>query len=286
MTTVKHDAMEAAISKVRHIPISKLPAELTQQIHAEIRARSVSLLVTDEEDDRNAGTGAATLVRFGGRPALLTARHVWDAAKRRAVLGIALNDRMLRIPTSELKAYAPAITGNLSGVDASVPDIALVFLSSSHQATIEARGRAFYSIEKRQAFPTKELYSDEGFLVLTGSPYEKLDFDQHRIPSFLYDTNASHATEHEGWDYLFVNLNIEDNPAIPTDFGGVSGGGLWRAKYSVSPDQDRFWIANPSRDIVLVGVNFFQTAMPGRQLIAHGPRSIYERVFNEMARAS
>ena len=121
---------------------------------------------------------------------------------------------------------------------------------------------------------------------MTGSPYEKVDFEQAKIPSFLYDTNASHATEHDGWDYFFVNLDIEANPEIPVDFGGVSGGGLWRAKYRVTANRDRFWIEDPGRDIVLVGVNFLQTALPGRQLVAHGPRSIYERVFNDMGRAS
>ncbi len=285
MSTVD-DARDGAQPGFAHIPISKLPKDLTQQIHSEIRARSVSLLVTDQDDDRNAGTSAGTLVKFGDRPYLLTARHVWEFAKQRAVLGIALNDRVLRIQVSDLNAYVPPIAGKLPESLADVPDIALIYLSPSHQATIEARGRAFYSIEKRQQFPPEELYSDYGFLVVTGSPYEKLDFAQAKIPSFLYDTNASHAIAHDGWDYIFVNLNIEANPDIPVDFGGVSGGGLWRAKYQVSPEQGKFWINAPSRDIVLVGVNFLQTAMPGRQLIAHGPRSIYERVFNDMGRAS
>lgn len=269
-----------------HIPIKDLPQELTQQIHAEIRARSVSLLVTDQDDDRDASTSAATLVRFGGRPYLLTARHVWEYARGWDVLGIALNDRMLRIQTSDLNAIVPGVTGRLPELLAKVPDIALICLSASHQATIEARGRAFYSIEKRQQFPPQELYSDLGFLVVTGSPHEKIDFQQARIPSLLYDTNASHTIEHEGWDYIFVNLDIEANPDIPKDFRGTSGGGLWRVKYRVSPGRDKFWLEDPGRDIVLCGVNFMQTAKSGRQLVAHGPRSIYERIFNDIARAS
>src|SRR5882757_6031706 len=121
MSTVD-DARDKAQPGIAHIPISKLPKELTQQIHGEIRARSVSLLVTDQEDDRKAGTSAGTLVKFGGRPYILTARHVWEFAKRRAVLGIALNDRVLRIQTSELNAYVPPLVSKLPELAADVPD--------------------------------------------------------------------------------------------------------------------------------------------------------------------
>ncbi len=35
-----------------------------------------------------------------------------------------------------------------------------------------------------------------------------------------------------------------------------------------------------SRDIVIVGVNFDQTGLPGRQTIGHGPKSIYQALYS------
>ncbi len=55
-------------------------------------------------------------------------------------------------------------------------------------------------------------------------------------------------------------------------------GGVWRVIFSVTGEPGRFAIGDPSRDIVLQGITFLQTELAGRQLIAHGPKSIYERL--------
>lgn len=72
-----------------------------------------------------------------------------------------------------------------------------------------------------------------------------------------------------------MNLDIDSNSKIPSDLVGMSGGGIWRAKFRINADRTRFWIEDRGRDIILAGVTFWQTPIEGRQLIAHGPRSIY-----------
>lgn len=263
---------------VIHVPIPMLPEALTQQAHAYIRARSVTILATESSGDQNALPCGATLVSIHGKPSLLTARHVWDSIRNHGVLAIVIGDQVIRIDATNLHGISPpGPTGRLR--DAEVPDIALVRLAHSDAAEIEARGRAFYSVEKRRKLAHEFLRRDDGFLVVTGSPIERLDRESGRVASFLFDTNGG-ALERQGdWDYQLVNLNVESNPEIPRNFQGTSGGGLWRVAIQISRDRRSMWIENPSTDIVLVGVNFFQTALPHRQLLCHGPESIYSRMF-------
>ena len=94
--------------------------------------------------------------------------------------------------------------------------------------------------------------------------------------SFLYDTTVDKRIEQDDWDYLFVNLNLQQNPSLPKNYVGVSGGGIWRAAFSVTEDETVFTVENPKRGIVLSGVAFYQTGSDGRQIIGHGPRSLYE----------
>ena len=272
--------------RVRRIPIPRLPSYLTQLAHYEIRSRSVSLLMTERDDDSSAASCAASLIAVHGKSGLLTARHVWEAARKRPILGVALNDRILRLETAGLYAFAPARDGLLEGEKAEVPDLAFVYLHPEHRATIQACGRVFYSIDRRRQSTQFDLFGDDGFYVVVGSPIERIDIVNARIASLTYDTEISRQLQQSGWDYIFVNLNIEGNPEIPNDYKGVSGGGLWRVKFLASPDLKNFWIEDPARDIILVGVNFYQTDIPGRQLIAHGPKSIYERLYMELSSAS
>jgi hypothetical protein len=260
--------------KLIYVPISKLPKALTAQAHAYIRARSVTMIATETRDDRNAAPCAATLVDIRGRRGLLTARHVWEKIKKMGVLAVVIGDQVLRIAESSLSADAPPTNPNRLR-DAEVPDIAFIRLAPALAAEIEARGRVFYSIDKRRQLENVDLERSDGFLVLAGSPIERMDLDAGRVASFLYDTNAGASESQDGWDYTFVNLNIESNPEIPESLKGVSGGGLWRVIHQVSADKSEMWIENESTDILLVGVNFYQTPMPQSQLICHGPRSIY-----------
>lgn len=77
-----------------------------------------------------------------------------------------------------------------------------------------------------------------------------------------------------------MGLDLDSNPEIPDNFVGMSGGGIWKIKFFVSEDKTKFAIENPSRDVAIVGVNFNQTDLPGRQIIGHGPKSIYQALFN------
>lgn len=262
------------------IPIPQLPSELTTLAHEHIRHHSVAMFATERDDDGAAITCSATLVSVDGTPALLTARHVWEVAKRRPILALMVNGRVYRLETSLLDACVVPASGRLPGEEAAVPDIALICLSMEHRAVIEARGKVFYSIDRRLATTDFDKYGDDGFYVVFGSPAELLDFQAKSIASFLYDIGVERPLSHDGWDYSYVRLDLDANPEIPRDYGGVSGGGLWRVKFRVSEDRKTMHVEMPSRDIVLVGVLFYQSATQGLRLIAHGPNSVYEGVVS------
>ena len=95
------------------------------------------------------------------------------------------------------------------------------------------------------------------------------------VASFLYDTTLHRRIEVGGWDYLTINLDLEKNPTLPKAYGGVSGGGVWRAVFYVNEDETEFGVEKPSRDIVLTGVAFWETPPEARQIVGHGPKSVY-----------
>jgi len=154
--------------------------------------------------------------------------------------------------------------------------IAVVRLLPSHVANIEARDKAFYSVDRRVDDDQFDLMGDDGFWAVVGSPIALLDAERRAVGSLVYDTGIARRFSNGKWDYALIDLDAEENPDIPKDFEGMSGGGLWRAGYRMKKDRSRFWFDNVGRDIVLAGVTFWQTDSEGRQLIAHGPKSIYE----------
>ena len=119
-----------------------------------------------------------------------------------------------------------------------------------------------------------------GYFALFGTPEEWIDYQQQSVPSLIYSTFVSEYFEHEGWDYQIMGISLDENPEIPKDFSGVSGGGIWKIKFLVDDDKTKFAVKNPIEDIALVGVNFNQTDLNGRQIIGHGPESIYRGLYS------
>lgn len=270
--------------EIEYIPVPQLPDYLTNEVNEAIRLYSVSMVVSDKEESRGLPC-AGVFVTIDGQPGILTARHVWTEMHKREKLILMVGGRPIRIRTSLLTAYHPQSRPILEPFDAQVPDIAFVTLSSNNKGSIEAYGKVFYSVDRRASDSTFDLHGDDGFWIAIGSPQALLRRDIGAVGSLTYITGIEKRIEFEGWDYLFVNLDIDSNDKIPADLVGMSGGGIWRAKFKVNADRTRYWIEDCGRDIILTGLTFLQTPLEGRQLIAHGPMSIYH-VFREFVLAN
>ena len=110
-------------------------------------------------------------------------------------------------------------------------------------------------------------------LILMGAPGEFGKYTpmhaELNINGFFSDVNAK-TYKHGDFDYVDLR---EDRkfPGIPKDFGGVSGGGLWRVRVFGSPEN-----AEIERRWSLEGVAFFQLPLPDDNVVirCHGIDSV------------
>lgn len=259
----------------REIPIKELPSDLTRQVHEKIRLHAVSMVLPPlgNADPRSC---SGTLVQLNEMIGILTARHVWTAVERAPSLALLVGGQPYYVKPEVLRAYVPVGSGKLPDSRAQVPDIAFIRLPPITRGPIEAYGKVFYSIDARRRSSDIDLLDERGFWILAGSPQALAKPDTGMVASFLYDTSTEKRVTLGEWDYLFVNLHLTSNPELPKHYGGVSGGGVWRIVFHVSDDETVFAVESARRDIVLSGVAFYQTPENRRQIIAHGPVSIYE----------
>lgn len=267
----------------RAIPIRDLPQNLVADVHQKIRLHSIAMVLSVAETaDPFACSG--TLVEINGIVGVLTARHVWtDLVKVARTVGLLVGGHEpYWIKPDVLRAFGPRADGVLPGTSVQIPDLAFVRIPPVARGTIEAAKKLFYSLEVRRRDPQLDLFSERGFWVLTGSPQALFDSTTRTVGSILYDTTVERRIEQGDWDYIITNLDLPQNPALPETYRGLSGGGIWRAAFYVTEHGTEFLVERASRDILLSGVAFYQTDLPGRQIIGHGPRSLYRTLYDHI----
>lgn len=265
------------------IPIPNLPEKFTKAIHAHIRLYSVTMLMAESLQDDNVIPCSGTLCSFGSKTGIVTAKHVWQEARKHETLIVMTSRGSKPLKTDSIVPAVPKPTSNLLDTDHKIPDIAFLRLDSNQKAEIEGQGKVFYSVDKRVNSPYLNFQSSNGYRAIFGNPKERLRPKDRAVTSFVYGTGVRCMAEMDGWDYLSVDLNIPENPEIPKSFGGVSGGGVWRTMWACDSDQTRFVVPNPIEECVFVGVCFYETGEDDRRLIAHGPNSIYHRLSDFVA---
>ena len=266
------------MNKTIRVPIANLPEEFTKPIHDHIRLYSVTMLMAASIENDTVTPCSGTLCSFDSKAGIITARHVWEEARKHNTLILMTDRGPFPLKTESLVPAVPQPNSILANTDARIPDIAFLFLDGKQKAEIEGLGKVFYSITKRANSPHLNVQTVEGYWTIFGNPKALLKVEERIVRSFIYGTEVAYCTEKDGWDYLSVNLNIPENPVIPKNFGGVSGGGIWRTMWGSDPDQTCFVVSNLIEDCFLVGVSFYQTGGDGSQLLAHGPNSIYNRL--------
>jgi len=208
---------------------------------------------------------------------IVSARHVWfNLVEKHQEIKIIMRNGLHTLKKGYLKAIYPPIHGTI--YDCEVPDIVFICLPPNEGPVFEDYGKIFYSIDKRLTDQGYDLYGDDGYWATFGSPSKLLGREKRKAPSLVYCTELKEKYERDGWDYLALDLNLEEGEQIPEDVRGMSGGGIWRTKFSMAPNLEAFVIENVYRDIIFSGVNFCQTRIEKRhsKIIGHGPKSIYQ----------
>lgn len=261
----------------REIQISKLPHQMIQDIREKIRLYSVAMLIGDD-DESDVIPCSGTLCRFGDKNGVLTARHVWDHRVSGIVnykrLGIILGKGAYSLEKDWLSPIFPEIEGKESGCD--IPDIAFLCVPPNISSVFESYTKLFYpihtTIEKHKA----DIFDSRGLWFTFGSPRERMDTEKRSVASTTYVTGLGKTTFHDKWDYLYLNV-IADDGEMPEDVSGMSGGGIWKAVFSMREDLKEFGL----HSVLLTGVNFYQTEISkSYQILGHGPKSIYVELLN------
>jgi hypothetical protein len=259
--------------------ICDLPEQLTSEVNTHIRLFAVTMLISDNPDS-DAIPCSGTLISIKGKKGILTARHVCEEIFKHKVLLIMIGKVPHVVEVDNLCCIGPKTQIKCDKISSDIPDIAFVQLPDPSINHLEATSKAFFSVDKRLDKESMEFAANKvGYFVLFGAPDKLVDYKKQKIVSFCYSTYISDYFEHDGWDYQIMGLDLDSNPEIPDTFVGMSGGGIWKIKFFVSEDKTKFEIENPNKDIVIVGVNFNQTDLPGRQIIGHGPKSIYQVLY-------
>ena len=265
----------------KQIQISQLPDEMLKDIREQIRFHSAAMICHDA-DDIKVVPCSGTLCRIGNHFGIITARHVWDnpnpegdrGIKHHKKLKICVGAGAYDLDTKWLSAVLPEATGKK--FKAVTPDIAFVQIPSQLSSDFEAFNKIFYSIDNNIQKYQDELYNFDGVWFTFGSPIERLNVEEAEAPSVTYVTDIAEQYREGEWDYISLNV-IAEKGKMPENVGGMSGGGMWRAKFSMTEDLKEFNL----HAVIFSGVNFYQTHFGKKyQIFGHGTMSIYNNLYN------
>jgi hypothetical protein len=273
--------------KTFQLQVKDIPDSVIDPIVPRIASHFVALL------HRGDFAGSATLVRCRDVFGLLTAHHVVKQnrfdfrAGSGDKLGFAIDQTSpaFYIPME----YLEPIEFGVPVTDRKGPDMTFVKIPvGEHLALLRAK-KSFWNLEYKRQERLSECYKKTGLWCFSYQVAEKIDRDEgyegpvtlHLHSSTGWGTTVKKSYERDGLDYyrLPVNCN-DDEKGLPESYGGASGGGLWKIPLQGRQDGD-VKAGNP----VLAGVIFYQTRMKNRRrtIYCHGPKSIYERVYERLS---
>ena len=267
--------------KYRAIQISQLPKEMLIDIRARIRLYSAAMLCYDSEDIEVVPC-SGTLCKIGNSYGIITARHVWDnpnpqgdpGIKHHKNLKICVGNGVYDLDTKWLSAICPETRGKK--LKAAIPDITFLRIPTEICSKFEAFNKIFYSIDNSIQRFQNELYNLDGVWFTFGNPKERINVEKAEAASVTYVTDLRDKYQESKWDYISLNVVAEEGE-MPANVAGMSGGGMWRAKFSMREDLKEFKL----NAVLFSGVNFYQTEFGKEyQILGHGPMSIYRNLYN------
>lgn len=246
--------------------------------------------------------GSATFIRWRDHFGLLTATHVirnsptWEldaSAGSTQQLRLFLGDRAnaFSIPVRGLQTYClPGSREEHYG-----PDLSVIHLPPGDLLGTLKASKSFYNLSFNTADKLAKAQNETGCLVVSGFPAEAMQdvrtwqgFEEVALAEGLIGLTGQEGCfervyddgEHPvSYDYLeFMSIRDKTNNA-PTNYGGVSGGSLWRVPFYRRPHDDNSKIF--FRDATLAGVPIYQEFEPtgSIRVRCHGPKSIYESML-------
>lgn len=267
--------------------ITEIPEELIRSATEHLWQFTVGFVGVERKNKVEGATllGSGVLVKAGGMHAFLTAAHVIDVLPRSGRLGLILSTtpEQTTIDVSGIN-YLKIARGDRPKAG---PDIAAVMLSSSVASAVASK-KTFYNLTSRkERLLTVPPGDREGIWIASGFVEELTQIDSNPDP---YETVKafchfgavggvdSYRVE-DPHDYFAFPVSHPPNSAIPHNFGGVSGSGLWH----VLLREDKRGVLTVDQ-YILQGLTYYQDPyVDGRSALrCHGAKTVYGVAYDAM----
>jgi hypothetical protein len=240
--------------------------DLRERIARRLGSSGTALLALSPNEVKAVGSGS--FVFLENAHYILTAAHVWNELQAAPEVGITVTDNIdhrFGIPTSAINPTTlqpENLDWNEWG-----PDLALLRIPAEQVGGIKA-----FQVFEHITAPPKHLKVDclEAWVAM-GAPgaLGKLS-PTHAELQILGLLVEPKSVEHGQYDYFDFKMT-SSAPDIPTTWGGMSGGGLWRVLVYHSPETGKIdWAQR------LWGVIYWQFPLDNgyRTVRSHGRQSI------------
>jgi hypothetical protein len=171
------------------------------------------------------------------------------------------------------------------------PDLAFVRLPQSGGFIEELKSKkSFWNLSNDSVGRIQLANSGEVFAAVCGFVDEQTrdgepesGFNQvKRLQGYAFIGGPTGPRTVNGYDFIDVAGDRTTCPYIPSDFGGVSGGGLWT--FSVNRQEGDPAGAEKLADLTLAGVAFYQLERSSDKPVvrSHGPHSVYQTALAQI----
>jgi hypothetical protein len=262
---------------------------ISSQTMSRIGQHSIGFVRLIGEEDDAVIAGSGTLIAAGGRHAILTADHVLEKVPSSGSLWLVI---CREVPTTPNRLHIDAsatqkITIGKASHDHHGPDIGILLLSRTDAERLQT-WLTFYNIDKRReqvlnAGPLTEdgwlMFGMLDELTKESGPEGRFTKVKAFNGSVLFGAKPIERQDAE-FDYLDSVALYDEGYTGPESYRGASGGGLWQVSY-----REREGDIDVA-DAILSGVVYYESPRPAneRVIYCHGRRSVYERVYAEMAK--
>jgi hypothetical protein len=257
-------------------------------IDAIISRSTVGFVITDGNTPKPLGSG--TLVRCAAIQGILTCGHVLEALRSHQSFGVVCfgvaESRCQKIIFDAADTVAHAISFFTPPGSATGPDLAFVPIPSGEMGALTALG-SVVDLDSGEAKATSSGPAGaEAIEAVAGIVDEMTPLPHLSATAIILDVEGlvnvgrvSSTRNVNQFDLLEFIPNSSQDFALPSTYGGTSGGGIWRVY--VNRQQDSTYLPSETR---LTGVAFWETDPPDRKIIGHGPGSIYGHLLAEIRR--
>lgn len=270
------------------LPLSQTPESLLARIAEMVHSYSTALVkmsVDHEGHERIHQIGSGTFVSVGDTYGILTAQHVSNELHGPCDLGLALirHEHVLRIKKDYLKIIEIAS----ASIPSEGPDLSFIALPASNVSTIKAvKSFLELSFDKDKILNNPPPL-DFGIWFICGTPSEGTEEEESEkgfggVISSHGNCGATGVNREYvmgDYDYIEVGIDYSGSGGIPSNFGGMSGGGLWQVLTRQTEEGE----LEPTKHL-LSGVIFYQSDVINQRrfIRCHGRRSIYKNVFDKI----